>query len=130
MHEMTLAGGIRDLVESVARDHGNATVAVVRLRIGQLAPVEVEALRFCFDVVMKNGPAANALLEIERSPGQARCWDCGATVEIDALALPCPLCGIGRLEITGGTDMAVREVELNVTRASGAGETAEAASCA
>jgi len=128
MHEMTLAEGIREVVESVARDHGNATVAVVRLRIGQLAPVEVDALRFCFDVVMKNGPAATARLDVERSPGQARCWDCGATVEIDALGIPCPACSIGRLEVTGGTDMAVSEVELNVTRTSGAG--AEVASCA
>jgi hydrogenase nickel incorporation protein HypA/HybF len=130
MHEMSLAEGIRDVTESVAREHGNARVEVVRLRIGRLAPVEIDALRFCFDVVMKRGAGASARLEIERSPGQARCWDCGATVEIDALGTACPKCVVGRLEVIGGTDMAVSEVELAVEHESAGGPLAEATPCA
>lgn len=122
MHEMSLAESMREIVEDTARRHGAARVRAVRLRIGRLAPVEIEALRFCFDVVMKGGVADGARLEVEAVPGQGWCWDCEASVELGSLVDPCPRCGGAKLQVTGGTEMRVHEVDL--------GTPVEVATCA
>lgn len=112
MHEMSLAESMREIVEDTARANGATAVRLVRLRIGRLAPVEMEALRFCFDVVTKGGVADGARLEIEPVDGTAWCWDCSESVVIAGLAEPCPRCGGHRLNVTGGTEMRVHELEL------------------
>jgi hydrogenase nickel incorporation protein HypA/HybF len=112
MHEMSLMESVREIVDEAVRAHGASRVAVVRLRIGALASVDPEALRFAFDVVMKGGPAEAAALEIESAPGAAWCWDCAATVALGAAEVACPACGGHRLEITGGTEMRVHEIDL------------------
>jgi hydrogenase nickel incorporation protein HypA/HybF len=122
MHEMSLAESMREIVEASAREHAATSVTLVRLRIGQLAPVEREALTFCFDVVTRGTVAEGARLEIEAVPGTAWCWDCSAAVALATLVDACPACGGHRLEVTGGTEMRVHEIEL--------GPVVEASSCA
>jgi hydrogenase nickel incorporation protein HypA/HybF len=112
MHEMSLMESVREIVDDAARTHGASRVAVVRLQIGALASVDPQALRFAFDVVMKGGPAEAAALEIETAPGAAWCWDCTRTVALGSGELGCPECGGHRLEITDGTEMRVREIDL------------------
>ena len=112
MHEMSLMESVREIVDDAARANGAARVACVRLKIGALAAVDAGALRFAFDVVMRGGPAASAVLEIESVPGAAWCWDCARAVALDAHEAGCPECGGHRLEITGGTEMRVHEIDL------------------
>jgi hydrogenase nickel incorporation protein HypA/HybF len=112
MHEMSLAESMREIVEDTARANGATAVRLVRLRIGRLAPVERDALRFCFDVVTRGTVAEGAVLEIEPVDGSAWCWDCSESVTIGGLTEPCPRCGGYRLEVTGGTEMRVHELEL------------------
>lgn len=112
MHEMALAEGMLELVEEAARTHGAARVASVRLELGALSHVEVEALRFCFDAVTRGGPAAGARLDVVTTPGEGWCMPCAARVAVAALGEGCPKCGSHQLEITGGTEMRLREIEI------------------
>jgi hydrogenase nickel incorporation protein HypA/HybF len=112
MHEMSLMESVREIVEGAARANGARRVTTVRLRIGALAAVEPEALRFCFDVVMQGSVAAGATLEIDSEPGEAWCWDCAATVVLLAEGAVCPTCGSHRLQVTGGTEMRVKDIDL------------------
>ena len=64
MHEMSLAEGIRGIVEDAARSGGFKQVRTVVLEIGALSTVEVEALRFCFDAVMRDTVAEGAQMEV------------------------------------------------------------------
>jgi hydrogenase nickel incorporation protein HypA/HybF len=112
MHEMSLMESVREIVEGAARAHGARRVATVRLRIGVLAAVDPEALRFCFDVVMRDGAAAGAALEIETEPGTGWCWDCAETVVLPAERTSCPACGGHRLEVSGGSEMRVKDIDL------------------
>lgn len=112
MHEMSLAESMREIVLDTARANGARGVRVVRLRIGALAPVDAQALAFCFDVVFRGTLAEGARLELDTAPGSAWCWDCSAAVVVDSLIAPCPQCGGRRLEVTGGTEMRVHELEL------------------
>lgn len=112
MHEMSLAEGIRSVIEDQARAHGFSRVTVVRLEIGRFAGVEKPALDFAFDVVMRGSPAEGARLEMIDLPGRALCYDCETTVEIADRLAPCPLCGGGRLMPDGGDEMRIKGMEV------------------
>lgn len=112
MHEMSLAEGVLQLIEDAARREQFSRVTAVWLEIGQLAGVEIEAMRFCFDAVMRDSIADGARLEIVAVPGSGWCMRCAENVPMgDALAA-CPQCGAVPLRVTGGTAMRVRELEV------------------
>jgi hydrogenase nickel incorporation protein HypA/HybF len=112
MHEMSLAEGIVQLVEEAAHADGCAKVKAVWLEIGQLAAVEKEALQFCFDAVTRDTVADGARLEIIETPGRGWCMKCERDVPVKALHEACPVCGSYQIEITGGSEMRVKELEV------------------
>lgn len=112
MHEMSLAESIVQIALDTAREHGGTRVSSVRLEIGQLAGVELEALRFCFEAASGGTVAAGAALLIDRPAGHAWCMPCGGSVTVGSLADPCPDCGSHQLQVTGGTELRVREIEM------------------
>lgn len=112
MHEMALAEGVLQILEDAARAQSFARVRTVWLEIGRLSSVEPDAMRFCFDAVTRGSLADGARLEIVDVPGSGRCVSCGADVEIAARYDPCPRCGEFPVSVTGGTEMRVRELEV------------------
>jgi hydrogenase nickel incorporation protein HypA/HybF len=110
MHEMSLAESILQIVEDAAQNGGFSRVKALRLEIGALAGVETEALRFCLEVILRDGVADGARVEIERLPGQGWCMQCGDTVPIAALFDACPRCGGHQVQATGGTEMRVKDL--------------------
>lgn len=110
MHEMSIAESILEIVEDAAHRQGFAKVKEIRLEIGALSGVEIEALRFCMDVVLKDGVADGARVEMERVPGEGWCMQCGVSVPVDALCDPCPKCGGYQVQPTGGTEMRVKDL--------------------
>lgn len=110
MHEMSVAEGILQIVEEAAVQQGCARVTQIRLEIGALSGVEIDALRFCLEVVLRDGIAAGAAIGLECLPGRGRCLECGETVAIEARFDACPRCGSYRVQVTGGTEMRVRDV--------------------
>jgi hydrogenase nickel incorporation protein HypA/HybF len=112
MHEMALAEGIIELVEDTARREQAQRVCLVVIEIGELAAVEPEALAFCFDAVSHGGVANGARLQIERAPGVGWCLPCGTSVPLTELYGACPRCGSHQVQPTGGTEMRVKEIEI------------------
>lgn len=117
MHEMSLAEAIWQQVETTAQREGNVRVRLVLLEIGQLAAVDVDALRFCLDVVLRGTLAAGARIDIEQVQGQGWCMPCGATVPLPERHAACPRCGSYQLQPTQGTQMRVKEIEIMTTTA-------------
>ena len=112
MHEMALAEGVLQIVEDAARREGFARVRAVWLEIGQLASVEPDAMRFCFDAVTRRSVAEGARLEIVATPGAAWCMKCSQPVALAALGEACPRCGSYQLQVTGGDAMRAKELEV------------------
>jgi hydrogenase nickel incorporation protein HypA/HybF len=112
MHEMSLAEGVIQILEDHAKAQGFDRVKTVWLEIGQLSHVEPESLRFCFDAVAKGSVANDAQLEIVHVPGEAWCMDCAQSVHMPALYDPCPKCGGFQVQVTGGNEMRVKELEV------------------
>jgi hydrogenase nickel incorporation protein HypA/HybF len=113
MHEMSLAESVVQIIEDYARREGFARVKTVWLEIGSLSGVETEAMRFCFDAASRSSPAEGARLEIVELPGTAWCMKCSESVALGSRQEPCPRCGSYQLQVTGGTEMRVKELEVD-----------------
>lgn len=113
MHEMALTESIVDIICEEARKQGFGKVRVVRLRVGAMAHVEPEALRFCFDAVSRGTVAEGATLDIRRPPGEAWCFDCGKTVAMEERFGACPDCGGRRVQMTSGDELRIDELEVD-----------------
>lgn len=112
MHEMSLAESVREIVDDTARASGARRVLSVRLEIGQLAQVEVDAMRFAFEVVQRGSLADTARLDIVEVDGTAWCMSCSQPVVITRRGDPCPRCGSHQLQVTGGDRMRVLDIEI------------------
>lgn len=112
MHEVALAESIVQLVEDAVRAEGCSKVGVIRLEIGRLSCVEPEALRFCFNAVARGTMAEGACLDVIPVPGQGACLECGATAPMAEPFDACPACGSLRMQVTGGNEMRVMELEV------------------
>lgn len=112
MHEMSLAESVREIVDETARANGARRVAAVRLEIGRLAQVEIDAMRFAFDVVTRGSLAESARLEIVETDGSAWCMRCGRSVTIARRGDACPACDSYQLQVTGGDRMRVMDIEV------------------
>ena len=60
MHEMSLCEGILQVLEDNAKEKAFTSVKTVWLEIGALSGVEIEAMRFGFDAVMKGSQIGRA----------------------------------------------------------------------
>lgn len=112
MHEMSLAESALQIIEDAARSQGFSRVKTVWLEIGQLACVETDALRFCFDAVTNGSLAEGARLEIIEVPGEGRCSACGNTAAMQEQYGLCPACGSPQLQIVSGDRMRVKDLEV------------------
>ena len=112
MHEMSLCESVLQILEQEALAQGFRRVKTVWLEIGALSGVEPEAMRFCFEVVMQDSLADSAKLEIIAAPGVAWCLPCGREVPVKQLYDECPHCGSHQLQIAGGDQMRIKELEV------------------
>lgn len=112
MHEMSLAEGVLQIIEDHARTQDFTRVKTVWLEIGQLSSVEPEAMRFCFDAVTRGSLAEGARLEIVIVDGGGQCMNCGQTVRLAAVYDACPACGGYPVTPVSGTEMRIKELEV------------------
>ncbi len=113
MHEMSLCQSILQTLEEQAGLQNFTRVERVCLEIGPLSGVEIEALKFGFDVVMRGSLAEQARLEIVECPAEAWCLPCAATVSINQRFDACPRCGSHQLQVTRGDELRIKELEVN-----------------
>ena len=113
MHEMSLCQNILEILEDQAVQQSFSRVDRVHLSVGTMSGVELEALRFGFDVVMKGSLAEDAKLEITCPQAMAWCMACGKSVPVSARYDPCPECGSHQLQITDGDTLKIKELEVS-----------------
>jgi hydrogenase nickel incorporation protein HypA/HybF len=115
MHELSLAGGIVQLVEDAAEREQFTKVKVLRLEAGALSGVEVRALRFALESMVGGTCLAGARIDIDEPAATAWCLGCNQSVTILSRVDPCPQCGGHRLQPTGGTELRVVDLLVDDT---------------
>jgi hydrogenase nickel incorporation protein HypA/HybF len=84
----------------------------VSVAVGTLCNVEVEALVFCFDIVMQGTMADGAVLDIVTVPGTGWCQRCQNNFPVLSLVASCPSCGTWEVAISGGDQLTISELEV------------------
>lgn len=109
MHELAITQSIVEICENHA---SGRRVRSVKVEIGDLSGVVPEAVEFCFEACSRDTLLEGALLVIERVPGRARCRDCSAEQDVSSFHEPCAACGCFGMELLSGTELRVRELEV------------------
>jgi hydrogenase nickel incorporation protein HypA/HybF len=113
MHEMGIACEVLAAARGEAQRHPGKTPRKIGLRIGELAAVDPEALRFCFEAITRDTDMESLELEIEICPFRFRCLACGHEFVVRNYETQCPQCADMKTECIGGQelDLAYLEVE-------------------
>ena len=112
MHELSLAEGVRVIIDEAAAAQSFRRVHAIILEIGELAAVETESLQFCLEFVLRGTIADGATIQMETVAGSGHCPGCGRTVAICERYAPCPECGSFGIAPCAGTGMRVRALEV------------------
>jgi hydrogenase nickel incorporation protein HypA/HybF len=109
MHELSIAHSIVSTVcDAVPAD---ATVEVVRVRIGTMSGVMATPLEFSWDVATQGTRLDGARLDIETVPVTVYCLDCDEVVQPDA-GVRCPKCEMPSIHLRSGKELEVTSVDL------------------
>jgi hydrogenase nickel incorporation protein HypA/HybF len=113
MHEMSLCEGVLQIIESEAKVQNFTKVKRVILDVGTLAGVEIPALEFAFEVVMRGSIAEDAILQINKLEAQAWCMQCAESIIVKERYDACPKCGSYQLQVSSGDEMKIKELEVD-----------------
>jgi hydrogenase nickel incorporation protein HypA/HybF len=112
MHEMGIANSVMEAVRSEMRRYPDARPAKVGLRIGEMAAVDQESLRFCFEALAAGTDVEGLELDIELCPRRHRCRDCGHEFAVEDYEFRCPACSALNSECTSGDQLELAYVEI------------------
>jgi hydrogenase nickel incorporation protein HypA/HybF len=112
MHELSLMEEVRRQALAAAGADGATRITAIRLQVGELAGVELEALRFAFPVVMAGTIAAAAELRIEREAAECHCSLCDAPFPAPDGCCDCPRCGTISRSLLRGRDLRLLALEV------------------
>lgn len=107
MHEVSIAHAVLAEVTSSAEGHGIERVGRITLRIGRLAGVVEDALRFGFELVAENSLAEGAELVIENEPVVVWCPVGEHAIELDDLYFHCDEHQVGCPELLSGRQLEI-----------------------
>jgi len=92
MHEVGLMQEAVQIALDRAEQNGGVCVHGLSMRIGPLAGVEIDALRFAFEVVTQGTAADGAELHIEEVPVRCWCDSCAHEFQPADFVFRCPAC--------------------------------------
>lgn len=122
MHEMGIANSILEAVRTEMERRPENRARRVGVRVGELAAIDAESLRFCFDALKRETDLEALELEIEVCSRRHRCKLCGAEFTVRDYDFECPQChGLASECLSGDElDLAYVEVETNEPSTAGA----------
>ena len=112
MHEMGIASSILDGVAAEVRRRPGVRPLKVGVRVGELAGLDPDALRFAFEALTIDTPLAGLELDIEYCASRSRCRDCSQEFEVRNFELLCPACGSMSTDRISGDELEFTYLEL------------------
>lgn len=102
-----------DAIRQQAVKYGATRVSRIVLRIGTLAGVDLDALRFAYEALAPGSLADGAVLEIESVPARAYCPTCHAEFGAShGFIFECPSCHACSGEIRAGRELGIARLEF------------------
>ncbi|HFE63637.1 MAG TPA: hydrogenase maturation nickel metallochaperone HypA [Caldithrix sp.] len=111
MHELSIAESILEIVTESVPDHDKRVLSVT-VEVGELTAVIPESLQFCFHAIIEETPYKGAQLIIREKKLTGECRKCGSGFTIKNYFFQCPDCGSTDVQVTGGQELNVTELEV------------------
>lgn len=112
MHEVGIANSILDAGQREAARYAGAKLLRIGVRVGALAGVDNDALRFAFTALTQGTDLEAVDFEIQSCPRRNRCLECDCEFESAIYSDPCPRCASDRTLLVGGEELDVAYVEV------------------
>lgn len=112
MHEMGIANSILEGVDAEVRRRPGVRPLKVGVRVGELAGLDPDALRFAFEALTIDTPLAGLELDIEYRASRSRCRDCSHEFEVRDFELLCPACGSLSADRISGDELEFAYLEI------------------
>jgi hydrogenase nickel incorporation protein HypA/HybF len=113
MHELGIATSILESVQKEARRHPGARITKVGVKIGELAGVDVDALQFGFECIVKETEWDGLVLEVESIPRMQHCPKCGNEFRMAEFDPECPQCGEFATKCISGEELDIAFMEVD-----------------
>jgi len=110
MHEYSIVDALLERAESEAEARRATAVRVLRVRIGELAGVEVELLRTAYETFRERGICRGAPIEITRIDARWECPRCRRPVQ-RGQRLRCVTCD-APARLVEGDEIMLDQIEL------------------
>lgn len=112
MHEIGIANAILDAVRAESCQRLGSVPCKVAVRIGELAAVDPDALRFGFEALTRETELQSLKLEIEMCPRRHFCSQCNFQFQVVAFDFCCPQCGRESTKCVGGEELEIAYLEM------------------
>jgi hydrogenase nickel incorporation protein HypA/HybF len=109
---MAIAQNIVEIAVRAAEKGQAKTITRVNVVAGELRGIVPSQLTFCFGVAAQDTIADGAYLSLETVPVEGKCRECDEVFPVRDFVYICPRCDGRDIEITGGTELRVRDIEV------------------
>jgi hydrogenase nickel incorporation protein HypA/HybF len=133
VHEFAIATSLVEALLELVKKQSASKVLEVHLRVGKLRVLSIDQLKFSYEILSKGTALEGSLLDVEETPGYARCTNCHYAEKLETddfsfhFSLPqmtCPQCG-ANLILEGGDECLITRVRMIAPSASSAVPTNE-----
>lgn len=114
MHELSIVESILALALRKAEKASARRILRIDLVVGDYTGVVDDAVEFYFGFLAKNTIASGARINCTHVPGQLRCRDCDILFPLQQRAYCCPTCAGTRVEIVGGRELYIEDMEVDL----------------
>ena len=113
MHELSIVEALIEQVQKEVQRFGHAgRVTRLELIIGRWSGVNVDSIRFAFEILAPGTLVETADVQIAQPKAVCSCRACGDETEIEELVVQCPACGSGEFTFKGGRDLLLESIDL------------------
>ena len=112
MHEMGIARSILDIAIAASEREGAQRITRINVVAGELRGIVPLQLTFYFGIIAENTIASRAHLYLDITPLRGRCRECGETFIVEDYRYICPKCQSEDIQTVGGTELRVRDIEV------------------
>ena len=122
MHEQGIANSVLEAVRTEMGLHPGTYPCKVGVRIGEMAAVDPESLRFCFEAIVRETDLESLELGIEFCPRRHRCLLCGNEFVVHDYDSHCPRCATLETTCISGDELELAYLEVEEYGSSTAGK--------
>lgn len=112
MHEYSIVQNLLDLCEQNAAANGATKVHKVIVGIGEMSSVEPSLFKTAFDTFKQDTIADGAVMDIQRLPLKAECFDCGADFAPTISNFLCPNCSSPNTRVVSEDELLLLSLEI------------------